>query len=577
MKKWNKYILYAACLLASATIAAQTETFDIVTCTPPKDWKKDAKPGVVNYTNVNPGNGGFCVLTIYASTTSSGNAETDFTNEWKKLVVDPFKADNNPQKQTEKTGDGWEIVAAAAPVKVDGVDMYIFLSVLSGHGKTLSIRTSLNDEAYLKEMSAFLETIELDATKTPAPANNTLTEPVLAATGTGQFGSMHYTPPAGWSHQVFSDGVVFKPLDLPAGEHLAMQIMQPLQGGGSLEQALAISFDQAAGMYNGTKMNYAGTGQAYQKTDGKTSFRGWEYIRGNGGVRIGNGDYPPEYGLDLFVIKVNNRFERIAVLKSRTINRSCGMSAFYADDRARYKTEIDNFLFQLQFTDGPQPLIAPSKSIEGGGINGVWQGISMQASASSGLRYAVYTPIFLPNGQAYFGAKFPSEGLHEMDTRVPAELYRRDWGFYSFSNGRGVLKMPYGDIPLRMEGKTLVITANNTDHRFYQLPSVDGAKFNGTYTMTEAYGKIPSITFSADGRFSDNGAIRVLTHEYNDCVNAGLAPGSGTYSVNDHTITFNYSDGRKIKIAFLGTDYDISDQSPAVLRMSSNEDPMTRR
>ena len=577
MKKWNKFcFLLAACLTASVTIFAQTEKFDIVTCTPPKDWKKDSKPGVLNFTNVNTGTGGFCVLTIYASTNSAGNAQTDFNNEWKKLVADPFKADNNPKKESETTGDGWDIVAAAVPVSVDGANIYIFLTVLSGHGKTVSIRTSLNDEAYLKDMAAFLETIELDATKTPVPVNNPVTEPIQA-TGMGQFGAMRYTPPYGWSHQLFSDGVVFKPLELPAGEHLAIQIMQPLQAGGSLEQALAKSYDEAAGMYNGTKMNYAGTGQSYQKTEAKTSFQGWEYIRCNGGVRIGNGDYPPEYGLDLFVIKVNNRFERIAVLKSRTINRSCSMSAFYADDNAQYKSAIDNFLFQLQFTDGPQPLIAQSRSIKGDGVMGVWQGISMQASASSGLRYSVYTPLFLPNGQAYFGAKFPSEGLYETDTRVPAELYRRDWGFYSYSNGKGVLKMPYGELPLRMEGKTLIITANNTDHKFYQLPSVNGAKFNGTYIMTEAYGKIPSITFSADGKFSDNGAIRVLTHEYNDCINPGLTPGSGSYTVQDYTITFNYNDGRKIKIAFLGTEYDINNQSPAVLRMSNNEDPMTRR
>lgn len=253
------------------------------------------------------------------------------------------------------------------------------------------------------------------------------------------------------------------------------------------------------------------------------------------------------------------------------------MSSFYTDERMAYRNTIDNLLFSIQFTDGPQPLISQAKNIEGGGIKGVWQGISMQASASSGFRYNVYTPIFLSNGQAYFGPKFPSDGLEDVDTRVRAELYRRDWGTYIFSNGRGVLKMPYADIPLRMEGNTLVITANQTDHRFYNLPSVDGAKFNGTYVMSEAYGKIPVIIFTADGRFTDNGAIRTLSHEYNDCINPGLTPGAGTYAVKDYTITFNYSDGRKVKIAFLGTEYDIKNQSPALLHMSNNEDPMRRQ
>jgi hypothetical protein len=549
-------------------------------------WKKDVKPGVQNYINVNTTTRGFCVIALFASKTSTGDAQKDFTGEWNELVSTPYKTEETPKPETQSTEEGWTIVAAAVPAKIDGADVYIFLTVISGFGKTVSIRSSLNDEAFLPQMTAFLESIELDKTKSPAVSNTNNTIPVKTGnTGTAKsndnrFGQMLYTAPSGWSHQQFQDGVVFKPLNLPQGEHLAIQIMQPINFSGTLEQALQQSYDEAAVMYNGTKMNYVGEGD-YKKEAAKKSFQGWEYIRCSGGVRIGAGEYPPEYGLDLFVIKINNRFERVAVLKSRTINRSCSMSSFYADERMPYKNAIDNLLFSVHFTDGPGPLIR-ERSVEGGGIKGVWRGISMNVSSPSvskpvGLGYNIFTPIFLSNGQAYFGPKFYSEGLNGVDTRVLAELYRRDWGTYTFSNGRGVLKMPYAEIPLRMEGNTLIITANQTDHKFFQLPSVDGAKFNGTYVMSEAYGKIPSITFTADGRFSDNGAVRVLYHEYNDCINPGLLPGTGTYAVKDYTITFTYTDGRVIRIAFLGTEYDSRNQSPAILRMSSNEDPMTKR
>jgi hypothetical protein len=563
MKKLINYrLLFSLCLLISVQACSQTETFDIATYTPPKDFKKDVKPGVINYTNVNATTGGFCVIAMFASSASTGDAEKDFEREWNALAVTPYKAEANPKTETQTNAEGWEVVTAAAPIKLDGAELYVILTVASGFGKTMSIRTSLNDEAYTAQVDALFASMDLDKTKSPS-MNNTSTTSVQATGSTGIFGLMNYTALTGWSHQIFSDGIVFKPLDLPADEHLVIQIMQPMNFSGSLEQALQQSFDEAAAMYNGTKMNYLGEGN-YKKDQAQQSFQGWEYIRCNGGVRIGGGDYPAEFGLDLFVIKINNRFERVAVLKSRKINRSCSMSSFYADDRQQYKTAINNLLFSIHFTDG-------------GGIMGVWQGISMQTSASSGLRYNVFSPIFLSNGQAYFGPKFPSDGLDGLDTRIPAELYRRDWGTYSFSNGTGVLKMPYADIPLRMEGHTLIITANQTDHKFYQLPSVDGARFNGTYVMSEAYGKIPAITFTADGRFNDNGAIRILYHDYNDCINPGLIPGSGTYEVKDYTITFNYADGRKIKIAFMGTEFDIKNQSPATLRMSNNEDPMTRQ
>ncbi len=572
MKKIISLLLLLAML---QQVIAQTETFDIATYKAPKDFKKDAKPGVVNFTNVNAATGGFCVIAMFASTTSTGDAEKDFEREWAALVVTPYKAEANPKTETQTNAEGWEVVTAAAPVKLDGNDIYVILTVASGFGKTMSIRTFLNDESYTAQIDAMFATMELDKTKTATMSNNNTVSPQTTSSGTGKFGLMTYTAPAGWSHQIFSDGVVFKPLGLPADEHLAMQIMKPLNFSGSLEQALQQSFDEAAVMYNGTKMNYIGEGN-YKKEQAKISFRGWEYIRCNGGVRIGNDEYPPEFGLDLFVIKINNRFERIAVLKSRKINRSCSMSSFYADDRQQYKNAIDNLLFSIHFDDGGEASLQPGTT-DGGGALGVWQGISMQTSATSGIRYNVFSPIFLSNGQAYFGAKFWSEGLDGLDTRIPPEINRRDWGTYSFSNGRGILKMPYANIPLRMEGNTLIITANQTDHKFYALPSVDGARFNGTYVMSEAYGKIPVITFTFDGGFTDNGAVRILYHDYNDCINPALLPGSGTYQVKDYTITFNYTDGRKIKIAFLGAEYDISNQSPAKLMMSSNEDPLTRQ
>jgi len=560
------------CVIISSPAFSQAETFDIATYTPPKDFKKDNKPGVVNYSKVNAATGGFCVIAIFASNVSTGDANKDFEKEWKELAVKPYKAQSNPKTETKTTPEGWKLTSAVAPVTVDGNNLYVILSVVTGFGKCLSIRTMLNDESFAAQVDALFASMQLDKAKSPNMNNDNAGKPPTNSSA-GKFGSMVYTAPAGWSHQVFQDGVVFKPLDLPANEHLAMQIMKPLVFAGSLEEALAKSYDEAAAMYNSTKMHYAG-GAEYQKMDAKKSFKGWQYIQGQGGVQVENGTpYKTELGLDLFVIKINNRFERIAVLKSRN---NCNLSRYYPTDRVSYQNAIHNFLFSLQFTDGPEPLLPPG-TIERNGIIGVWQGISLQTSASSGIRYNVFSPIFLTNGQAYFGPKFPTGGLDGLDTRIPPELYRRDWGTYTFKDGRGILKMPYGEIPLRLEGNKLVITPNKTDHRFFQLPSVDGARFNGTYVMSEAYGKIPTITFTSDGKFTDNGAVRVLYHEYVDCVNEALAPGSGTYEVKNYTIHFNYSDGRKIKIAFLGTGYDKTNPSPATLEMSYDYTPLKKK
>jgi hypothetical protein len=572
MNKIKCSIQFSLCLLVSAAAFCQTEKFDIVSYTAPKDFTRDNKKGVLNYTHVDTTTGKFCVISLFASTTSSGNAEKDFKKDWKELVQTPFKAIANPETETQST-DGWKTVTGASLVKMDGAEVYIILTVFSGFGKKFCVRTSLNDPAYTSRLDALFETMELDKTK-KLTVNNNVTPTVQASEVGGKFGAMIYTTPAGWSEKTYTNGVEIKPVDLPADETLSMQILQPLNFSGTLQQALTKSYDEVAAMQNGTKMYYAG-GAEFQKTELQKSFNGWEYISGSGSIKVENGTpYKSEYGLEVFVIKINNRFERVAILKS---SRNCNyLSKYFSADRQAYRNAIDNFLFSIQFTDGQEPILKRGTAV-GSGIVGVWQGISLQTSATSGIRYNVYLPIFLTNGQAYFGPKFPGEGLDALDTRVLSELHRRDWGTYTFSNGRGILKMPYADIPLRMEGDKLIITANKTDHKFFQMPSVDGARFNGTYVMSKAYEKIPVISFTADGRFIDKGAIKVLCHEYSDCLNPGLLPGSGTYEVKNYSILFNYTDGRKIKIAFLGTGYKINNQSPATLAMSSNDDDLRRQ
>ena len=197
--------------------------------------------------------------------------------------------------------------------------------------------------------------------------------------------------------------------------------------------------------------------------------------------------------------------------------------------------------------------------------------------AELGAEINVKQLIFFSNGQAYFGKHFPVEGLDELNTWVAAENNRRDWGTYTFNNGKGVLKLPYGDIPLRMDNNKLVITTNKTDHVVIKLNPVDGSKFNGTYIMSEAYGIIPALSFTSDGKFIDNGAVRILYHEYTDCLNEALMPGPGTYEIKNNSLIFSYADGRKIKTAITGSGFDKNNSSPATLTLSFNEDVMKRQ
>ncbi len=413
--------------------------------------------------------------------------------------------------------------------------------------------------------------------------DNTSPLPTSSSAPAQQFGSVLYNAPTGWNIKKYSNAETLTPADLPKNEFLEIRILQPLTFPATLEQALQKSYDEAVVMLSASKMRDVNGGD-YNMVAAKLSFKGWEYIRGTGGVRVGGGDYPAEYGLELFVVKINNRFERVAIVKSRN---NCNLSRYYPDDRVNYRKEIERFLFSMQFADWKERMVKPGVA-KGDGITGVWEGITLSVGmvkpgAILGAELKGTDAIFFSNGQAYFGTKFPFEGLDGLDTWIAAETNRRSWGTYTFSNGSGNLKMPYGDIPLRMEKDKLIVTKTNTDHGFVKIPFIDGVKFSGTYFFSskniigEETGKTPKISFTADGKFTDDGAVSVLYHEYISCLDPTRVPGSGTYEVKNHSVVFNYSDGRKIRIAFVGAGYNKANQSPASLSLSANEDVMTRQ
>lgn len=159
-------------LIISSNCFSQTETFDIATYKPPKNFKKDSKQGVVTYTHI--ANESFCVITIYASRASAGDEKKDFSNEWKDLAVTPHNAEANPKTETQTSEDGWKQVSAATRIKVGSIDAIMILNVCSGFGKKISVSTISNNRAYFPLVDSFLVSFELDKTKAVTNLNPTV-------------------------------------------------------------------------------------------------------------------------------------------------------------------------------------------------------------------------------------------------------------------------------------------------------------------------------------------------------------------------------------------------------------------
>ncbi len=385
--------------------------------------------------------------------------------------------------------------------------------------------------------------------------------------GTERFGHMIFTAPPGWNAVKYSDGVTLQPTDLRDGAHLQVTLMQSIESSGSLDQAIERSWNEACAQF-GCTTTHAGSGIPYSKQQSGTSFKGWEYVRADGYARSSAGDYY----MNLFVVKLRGRIERIAVLSKKSPQQDTG---YYQDPR--YHDAIQEFLFSVRFDDWKEPPPLAPATLKGDGIIGVWNGISMM-----GGKFKACYAIFFSNGQAFFGSRYLMHGMDGLNTRVDAEMTPRYWGTYAFENGKGVLKMSYGEIPLRLnperaDGSGLILTTSNTDHKFVRLPSsVDGARFDGTWILKDQYSDgrpDPSITFTAAGAFRDQGAVNVLHHGYPMVE----PPGAGTYEVRNFTLTLRFSDGRRYRLAFPGKEWEMGNVRPARLILSFNEDALVRQ
>ncbi|MDQ5843748.1 MAG: OB-fold putative lipoprotein [Acidobacteriota bacterium] len=163
------FVTLILCLSISPSVVSQTEKLGIVKYTPPKGWDKTVKENIVAFSNLDAATGHFCIITLYGATNSTGNPESDFKREWNNLVIKPFKAEANPETETE-VSDGWTAIAGGTAVELETGKAAAFLTVISGGGKTVSILGLFNDQSYAGHLAAFGTGIDLGKVVAESPA-----------------------------------------------------------------------------------------------------------------------------------------------------------------------------------------------------------------------------------------------------------------------------------------------------------------------------------------------------------------------------------------------------------------------
>lgn len=564
-------LLVGLLLILTQTCSAETVTVGGAVVPVPAGWTRTVRDGTVVLSPPNLPRGVACTFTLLGGEPFTGSLNDRLTEEWKEFQALGRMVTDDGGKLT---GAGGPVVTAGRSGQIEmkqGVNVYVWMLVISANGRIeRMVYVTTTPEAFQQYGQAVSTMINGTRYVPPKPAAPPAppAAPGQVRSSPGTFGRMRYTVPTGW-RETRSDGeVVLTPTDLPAGESLEILLMPAKQSPGALAAELEAGWNEGARQSRFTTTRTVNN-TAYNITqEQRTSFRGWDYTRADG--VMSSPDDRHDYFVNLTVVRVNDRVERVLV-RSRQNNQNWTRYSFYQSPD--HNRAVQEFLFSLNFDDWKTPDRQPG-TLKADGIGGVWWGVSM----FGGKLHTAYA-IFFSNGQAFFGSRFPLRGCYELNTWIDAEEVPRYWGTFQFDAGHGAIKMIYGEIPLEAKGDVLVLTTNKTEHRFVRVKGVDGARLDGNYVFPQPAGVVvPAIRFTADGRFDDRGALKLLRIEAGFPFSPTFEPGGGTYRVKDYTLLLNYADGRTYRVAFPGTGgYDVKNPSPGTLPLGYGDQELSRQ
>jgi hypothetical protein len=220
-------------LAASLFLAAQTQTFDAVSFTPPGGWKADQDRDHITFTIIDNAAGTYVMLAVYNSAPGSGDAEKDFLSEWKDVVEKSFSAGSTPRSTAGQSRTGLKFREGGAQVKQRNGDLsYVQLMVFPAEKRRFSVLLVATNQKALEARQAvtqsFLDSMKLVPQTALSPKLAPTSEPGTSAaphSGKGLSGVWmgfrqlygSYTPSPRW-YTFYDDGQVFE--DIPREGYL---------------------------------------------------------------------------------------------------------------------------------------------------------------------------------------------------------------------------------------------------------------------------------------------------------------------------------------------------------------------
>ena len=194
-----------------------------------------------------------------------------------------------------------------------------------------------------------------------------------------------------------------------------------------------------------------------------------------------------------------------------------------------------------------------------GKFNGIYRGMGAVHYTNGGASISWRYVVFFPDGRFMEG--FPDWGMDKLDEDAEIRRNPVGWGSYQSSGGPdGHGKIVFLITDPEQEKEPIVWDLKEyPDHlqingdTYNRLEPCDGMKLEGTFRRADYKtlyaGSQQGITFTLDGRFSDEGVFKAAAVMVRQPVGNGSdfddgAPGSGTYRIANYTLELTYSNGR---------------------------------
>jgi len=392
---------------------------------------------------------------------------------------------------------------------------------------------------------------------------------VAAAAARGQaltFDIAAFTPPAGWQQERGADHVTFTLVDNQAGTFCMFAVYssqpaapEPSAGFAEEWQALVAS-------------SFAST--ATPAPTRAVTPTGLPFLAG--AAPVSRGDTP--YVVELVVMLAGARLQSVLVVApTEQVLSACQpaladfLASFRYPSQAAAAPTTPKAAPSLTAPKDAPPSAGPSAadakgagappdlgSIKGKGIVGVWIGFkTVMGKYEPEPRWVT----FYDDWQVL--KDIPREGLDGFDRRASKadENQAPYWATYTWDGKSGSIITPGVRFPVLLKAKSANQIYLDSDV-YYKCVEVDGLRLQGSWTTfadpndpaldQREQGKKPLITFSREGRFTDEGVFASYFDAHSSTDPAQSRAGTGTYELKRFSVILRYADGRTRKLAITG-------------------------